>query len=145
MDTTSVLGSGTPNQSVSAVASNRSKMTQKDFFKVLTAQLTQQDPMKPMDSQDFLAQLVQLQNLQVTSDLSSNFAGLTSQNAFTSGASLLGKFVRGTDATGSEAVGMVRSVSIEAGKVQLLVGNTPMKLENVSEIVDPATLSGAPQ
>lgn len=137
MDATSILASpsGGPG-SVAQAAREGAQMSQDQFFKILTAQLTQQDPLKPMDSQDFLAQLVQLQNLQVTADLSTNFAGMLSQNALSSAGSLLGKVVRGSDASGAEVTGLVQGVSVEGGKVQLQVGPSQVLLSNVMEILD---------
>ena len=137
MDTSSILSSGS-NASLAQATQKRTQLSQEEFFKVLTAQLTQQDPMKPMDSQDFLAQLVQLQNLQVSSDLSTNFAGMLSQNALSSAGSLLGKVIRGTDAGGVETAGLVSGISVESGKVKLQVGSSEVRLENVNEILDPS-------
>ena len=137
MDTSIITGSGSAG-SVASATQKRTQLSQQEFFKVLTAQLTSQDPMKPMDSQDFLAQLVQLQSLQVTSDLSTNFAGMLSQNAFTSAGSLLGKVVRGTVAGQGEVTGLVSGVSLQGGKAILLVGDAEMKLEDVAVILNPA-------
>ena len=129
--------SSTPSGSLADVVSKRTQLSQKEFFKVLTAQMTQQNPLDPMDSQDFLAQLVQLQNLEVTSDLSKNFAGMISQNAFTSASALLGKIVTGTQADGSTVTDVVSRVTVDGGKVRLAVGNATVALENVTEVVDP--------
>ena len=137
MDATSILSnpSGSPG-SVAQAARKGAQMSQDQFFKILTAQLSQQDPMKPMDSQDFLAQLVQLQNLQVTADLSTNFSGMLSQNALSSAGSLLGKVIRGTDGSGAEVAGLVQAVSVEGGKVKLQVGPSQVMLSNVIKILD---------
>src|SRR5205823_2163752 len=54
--TISALGSATP-----AAASNR--LTLEDFMKVLLTQLTYQDPLKPMDNQQFMAQIAQFTTL----------------------------------------------------------------------------------
>ena len=136
MAATSILPTGSPGSVAQAVA-KRTKLSQDEFFKVLTAQLTQQDPLKPMDSQDFLGQLVQLQNLQVTSDLSNNFSSLISQNALASAGSLLGKLVAGTDAGGTAVAGLVSGISIDSGKVLLTVGTSQVSLQNVTEISSP--------
>ncbi len=136
MNATGILAEGTP-ASVAQAVSKRTQLSRQEFFHVLTAQLTQQDPLKPMDSQDFLAQLVQLQNLEVTADLSNNFAALISQNAFTSAGSLLGKVVMGNDEAGSPVAGQVSGVSIEDGKVRLQVGAVRVSLDHVTEILNP--------
>ncbi len=129
-----------PSGSLADAVGKRTQLSQKEFFQVLTAQMTQQNPLSPMDSQDFLAQLVQLQNLEVTADLSKNFAGMITQNAFTSASALLGKIVSGTAADGTPVTDIVNRVTVDSGKVRLTVGSTAVALENVTEVVDPPSL-----
>ena len=141
MPSTSILPAAAGSTgSVAQAVAKRTKLSQDEFFKVLTAQLTQQDPLKPMDSQDFLGQLVQLQNLQVTSDLSNNFSSMLSQNALASAGALLGKLVTGTDASGAPLAGMVSGISVDSGKILLNIGAGQMSMQNVTEIVDPSSL-----
>lgn len=136
MELAGIVAGGSAS-SVAETTQKRTQLTREEFFKVLTAQLTQQNPLEPMDSQDFLAQLVQLQNLEVTADLSNNFAGMLTQNALSSAGSLLGRSVRGTADSGDEATGSVRSISVDEGKVRLrLDEGSVMSLENVTEISD---------
>ena len=137
----STSGITSSSGSLADVVSRRTQLSQKEFFKVLTAQMTQQNPLEPMDSQDFLAQLVQLQSLEVTSDLSRNFAGMITQNAFTSASALLGKIVTGTAADGSSVTDVVSRVTVDSGKVHLTVGSTTVALQNVTEVVDPLPFS----
>ena len=139
MSIASSITSSSPG-SLADVVSKRTQLSQQEFFKVLTAQMTQQNPLEPMDSQDFLAQLVQLQNLEVTSDLSKNFGNMITQNAFTSASALLGKIVTGTQADGSTVNGVVSRVTIDGGKVHLAVGSATVALENVTEVVDPYSI-----
>ena len=123
-----------PAGSFSNTLTQNTKLTQSQFFKVLVAQLTQQDPMNPTDSKDFLGQLVQLQNLQVTSDLSNNFGGMLSQNAFSSASLLLGRVIQGSSTDGTPVNGQVTKVSIEGGNVNLQVGVYTVPLKLVTQI-----------
>ncbi len=50
MSISNILAPGEASQS----ALQQAQLSQEDFFELLTAQLTAQDPLKPMDSQDFL-------------------------------------------------------------------------------------------
>ena len=51
----------------SAVSSDSSStLTLQDFLQVLTTQLTYQDPLKPLDNQEFMAQIAQFTTLQQT-------------------------------------------------------------------------------
>jgi flagellar basal-body rod modification protein FlgD len=126
-----------PGESAATSARKQAQLSQEDFFELLTAQLTAQDPLKPMDSQDFLSQLSDLNGLQATAALTDTLTAVLQQQNFASGAALLGKLVRGNDVAGAEAIGMVSSVSMEGGQVQLLVNGSVVPLANVVEVVQP--------
>ena len=111
-------------------------LAQEDFFAILTAQLTNQDPLEPMDNQDFLGQLAQLNTLQSTAALTETLNALLLQQTLASGASLLGKVVRGTSETGQEVTNVVNAVTSEGGKVKLLVGDQVVLMEDVIEILN---------
>jgi flagellar basal-body rod modification protein FlgD len=49
---------------------------QEDFLKLLTTQLTNQDPTKPLDSNDFLGQIAQFSQVSGIQDLQKSFASL---------------------------------------------------------------------
>lgn len=134
MDTSSLLP---VTASTAQSAHKRAQLSQEDFFKILTAQLTAQDPLKPMDSQDFLSQLAQLNTLQSSAALTDTLTAVLKQENFASGAALLGRQVRGNDVQGNEVIGIVSSVSTASGEVQLLVGGAVVPLANVIEVVQP--------
>jgi flagellar basal-body rod modification protein FlgD len=50
---------------------------QEDFLKLMTTQLQNQDPMKPMENGNFLAQIAQFSTVQGIGDLNDNFASLS--------------------------------------------------------------------
>jgi len=52
--------------SVDSVQSGASSINQDDLFKILLTQLQYQDPLEPIDNQDFIAQLAQFTNLEQT-------------------------------------------------------------------------------
>ena len=54
------------------------ELTQNDFMKLLGAQLQHQDPMKPMENGEFIAEMAQFSQLQNTKDLVSSFKELSS-------------------------------------------------------------------
>jgi flagellar basal-body rod modification protein FlgD len=86
----------TPAASQSAAAKNLTDktVTQDDFLKLLIAQLQNQDPMKPMDNQEFAAQLAQFNSLGQLIEINSKLGALQSGQGSTSqynAASLIGK------------------------------------------------------
>jgi flagellar basal-body rod modification protein FlgD len=70
-----VNGITSATQTASSVASNKLQNDYKSFLTLLTAQLTNQDPLEPMDSSTFVTQLAQLsqveQSIQTNSYLES--------------------------------------------------------------------------
>lgn len=84
--TTSVnnnVGAGNAAQAAASAASSAmgKSMNQADFLKLLTAQMQTQDPTKPMDNTQFVAQLAQFSQLASTQELNTSVNQLSSQVA----------------------------------------------------------------
>lgn len=58
-------------------ASKGKSLGQDEFLKLMTTQLQNQDPMKPMENGDFLAQIAQFSTVQGIGDLNDNFSALS--------------------------------------------------------------------
>ena len=58
------------------VAKSRNVMGKDDFLKLLMAQLRNQDPLKPMDHQEFATQLAQFGQLEQLTNIGSGIQGL---------------------------------------------------------------------
>ncbi len=56
---------------------SRKELGQEQFLELMTAQLENQDPFKPMESGDFLGQIAQFSTVQGIGDLNDAFAGLS--------------------------------------------------------------------
>jgi len=69
------LGIGKPQ---SAAASNKSQLGQQDFLKLMTTQLNNQDPMKPMASGEFYSQIAQFSSVAGIQDLQKSFTQVAS-------------------------------------------------------------------
>jgi flagellar basal-body rod modification protein FlgD len=85
-------------------------MSQQDFIKILMTQMTYQDPLKPMDNEQFMAQMAQFTALQQTTDLNTNLVQLIQNQAALSSVGLLGRTVDITTASGS-TTGTVQGLS----------------------------------
>ncbi len=72
MDTFKTLGLSTVD-SVSTKTTPKQNLGQEQFLKLLTTQLTHQDPMKPMESGDFLGQMAQFSTVSGIQDLQASF------------------------------------------------------------------------
>src|ERR671938_509350 len=103
---TSARGTGAP-----AVTSDRSKQLGKqDFLKLLMAQLQNQDPMKPMDDTQMIAQMAQFSALEATQSLQQTIQQSTNvQTIFQAGA-LIGKYIQANQPDGTSTTGAVTGV-----------------------------------
>ncbi len=72
---------------------HKSELDKDDFLKILLTQLTHQDPTKPMEDKEFIAQMAQFSSLEQMTNMSNEFSKLS--NLLTSGqaVSMLGKNV----------------------------------------------------
>ncbi|MEW8149568.1 MAG: flagellar hook capping FlgD N-terminal domain-containing protein [Candidatus Thiodiazotropha endolucinida] len=92
----------------------RAGLGQEDFLKILLTQLTYQDPMKPLDNQEFIAQFAQFANLDQTRQSNENLDALLFMQMADQGVSLLGKSVEVRTETGS-VVGDITAVAFSQG------------------------------
>jgi flagellar basal-body rod modification protein FlgD len=101
---TSTTKTGT-NQARSA----KNELGKDDFLKLLVTQMRYQDPLKPMEDKEFVAQLAQFSSLEQMM----NVGQATNLNW---GLSLLGKDVLATDANGYQVEGIAKSIRLQDGK-----------------------------
>ena len=105
--------------SIASVASTTSSLqasslTQQDFLRILLTQLTYQDPMKPMDNQEFMAQMAQFTSLEQTQQLNSKLETLVGNQAALQSVGLIGRTVEVTLDGGTALSGTVQSLSFAA-------------------------------
>lgn len=115
-----------PTQTIStATRTAKSTMGKDDFLSLLVTQMRHQDPMNPMQSADFAAQLAQFSSLEQLTNINSNLEESLTANSLLSGsinnalsATFIGKEVRATGNTfgytGSEAVKLGYSLGATA-------------------------------
>lgn len=104
----SVVGSGSSGIKASS-------LNQSDLLKIFLTQLTYQDPLNPVDSREFLAQLAQFTNVQQTQELSQNLMGLLSVQSVSQSIGLIGKTVQ-VLRNGQELVGTVSTLQFQSGQ-----------------------------
>lgn len=91
-----------------------------DFLKILVAQLGNQDPLKPMDNQEFVTQLAQFTSLQQTQEMNDKLGQLLSAQASQQSIGLLGKTVDVDTPSGANS-GLVTALSFTSGEPRLTV------------------------
>ncbi|MGM3278104.1 flagellar hook capping FlgD N-terminal domain-containing protein [Ralstonia sp. 24A2] len=94
-----------------------------DFLKILLTQLTYQDPLKPMDNQEFMAQIAQFTSLEQTQQINTKLDTLLSSQSSLQSVGLIGKTVEVKTQSGT-ATGTVSSLSLASGSPQLTITTT---------------------
>lgn len=130
----------TVNNSSNTGAANPTTTTKKDkntlgkddFLKLLVTQLQYQDPLKPMENQDFIAQMAQFTSLE-------QMKNMNSAMATTQASAMIGKLVQWADGSGQLQSGVVSSVTILDGEPNLVVGKNAIALSKVRDISDSST------
>lgn len=82
-----------------------------DFLKILLTQLTYQDPLKPMDNQQFMAQMAQFTSLEQTQKLNDKIDQLITNQAALQSVGLIGRVVEVNTDYG-RVTGTVTSLSL---------------------------------
>ena len=106
-------------------------MGMQDFLKILLTQLTYQDPLKPMDNQQFMAQMAQFTSLQQTQQLNEKTDALLSTQASLQSVGLLGRTVEIGSGTGT-ITGTVKALSLVSDTPQLTLETTGGTLTGIS-------------
>jgi flagellar basal-body rod modification protein FlgD len=95
-------------------------VTQDAFLKILLTQLKFQDPLKPVDNQQFLAQLAQFSAIEINRQQSEKIDSLLQLNSSGQAIGLLGQQVE-VNSSEFQGVGEVTAVSFDAGAPMLTV------------------------
>jgi flagellar basal-body rod modification protein FlgD len=123
----------------------RNQMGKEAFMELLVQQLKNQDPLSPMDNDQFISQLTQMSSLEGIQNLNDNLVGLAMlqqgnalMSQLTQSSALIGKEVTYMDYdTGEERIGAVQSVKIQDGLAVLNIDGTDVPLASVMEITNP--------
>lgn len=96
-------------------------LNQEDFMRILLAQLQFQDPLKPMDNQEFVAQLAQFSGLEINRQQSEKIDQLLAIQSADQSVAMVNKKIEVQTASGSSSSGTVIAVSFRSGEPRLTV------------------------
>jgi flagellar basal-body rod modification protein FlgD len=139
---TAPIYSSTPSGTQSKTNSNFN-LQPMDFIKMMVTQLQQQDPTKPADNSQLLAQMGQIGQLQSSNTLTESLKGMVLQNQIGSAGNLIGKSIQGLDDQNNELGGVVNSVKVEGTDVFLELDNgNKLALSRVTSIAGAKNAAG---
>jgi len=116
---------------VSGVSNPNASLSLQDFLQVLMTQLTYQDPLKPMDNQQFMAQIAQFTTLEQTQQLNSNIQTLVANQAAQQSVGMIGRTVNITTANGPLS-GKVASIDLSGATPLLTLTTSAGTLTGIS-------------
>ena len=93
-------------------ATQASALGLQDFTKILLTQLTYQDPLKPLDNQEFMAQMAQFTTLEQSQRLNDKLQQLVENQAALQSVGLIGRTIEFTS-EGTSRSGTVSSLSLQ--------------------------------
>lgn len=105
-----------------------------EFLKLLIAQLRNQDPMKPMEDREFIAQLAQFNSLEQMQNLNTSFSQMLKWQQLSQSSALIGKKIEAVKVGGVEVRGTVSEIKIGADGPMLKVGQEYIPLGSISKI-----------
>ncbi|MBD5427435.1 MAG: flagellar hook assembly protein FlgD [Treponemataceae bacterium] len=89
------------------------KLGKDDFLKLLVTQLSNQDPLSPMENTEFIAQMAQFSSLEQMTNMSNNFERLSTLMNTTAATETIGRAVE-IEMGDTTTIGVVEAVTREA-------------------------------
>jgi flagellar basal-body rod modification protein FlgD len=139
--TTATTGS-TTGSSTTASTKDRNAVDTDMFLKLLVAQLKYQDPNHATDPSEFLSQSAQFSTVEKLAALEKLTQKAYDSSRQQTAASMVGRTVTWTDATGTPQTGVVSSASVGAATPNLTVGTFTVSLDDVTSVQPTSTATG---
>ena len=121
----------------------KSNLGKDDFLKLLTEQLKNQDPLKPMDDMSFVTQMSSFSSLEQMTNMNKSleqFLSKTSSSTQMDAVSFLGKTISAQKkGMLSPVTGKVESISFKDGVPYLKVGDNSFKVSDVKTVTPTIT------
>ena len=123
--------------STTPVRTPKQTLDSETFMSLLVAQLRNQDPSSPMDTNQMIAQTTQLAMMEKLTALSTTADENFSLQMRTAAAALVGQKVTYTDAAGASVTGIVSAVSYAGSVPKVTVGTASVALDSISGVTAP--------
>lgn len=122
------------SNTASVAGKTSTSLDSNQFMQILMAQLTHQNPLEPMDSNEMMNQFSQLNSLQELRDIHTAMDKVSVSNQTTYLASLIGKTIKANRSDGKILEGVVDGVLADKDNPQIRIGNELVDLADVIEI-----------
>ena len=133
MDAPSINATGSPSALTQDARGQNATLGKDQFLKLFVAQLQHQDPMNPMQDQDFMGQMASFSTLEQVTNMAAANEAMAANLQLSQSVGLIGRTVTWIDEADATHTGVVEKVSQTDGKPVLTVSGT--------EGVDPTTIT----
>ncbi|MCA8993996.1 MAG: hypothetical protein KDA88_18570 [Planctomycetaceae bacterium] len=110
------------------------------YLNLLVAQLQNQDPLKPMDQQEQVAQLAQFSMVEGIDRLNTRFDQFFELQMLGNGRNLLGSTVEFQSNNGLTETGIVERISAEDSGIVLTVNGQTITMDQVAALMNSASI-----
>lgn len=132
--TTSSSGSSAP-QPAGTKDNSLQGLELDDFFQLMISELQNQDPLNPLDNNQFLQQIAAIREVGATTKLTDTLDSLVLGQNLNSASALIGKDVKALSDAGAELSGQVSRVTVAGGSVTIHIGDETATLNNIREVL----------
>ncbi len=116
-------------------AGEKNNLGKESFLKLLVTELKHQDPTKPMEDKEFIAQMAQFSTLEQMSNMNKEIKNLLGSSKASEAYGILGKEVDSFDTVKKTRVsGVVSSVFYKGEELMLKVGNEEVPMKNINSV-----------
>jgi len=105
----------------------QSKMGKDEFLKLLTTQLSKQDPLEPMKNKEFIAQMAQFSSLEQMNQMNKKFEKTEALN-------YLGKEIQYSLDNGNSYSGKVEKAFFKGNEVKLTVSGRNISIDQITAV-----------
>jgi len=127
----SSIGGVSSNTSANSVTGSlqAQTLTQNDFLKLMTSQLQNQDPLKPLDNSEFVSQMAQFSTVSGIQNLQNSFSTLASSLSSS-------QALQASSLVGHSVLAPASAVSLTAGGTAALAVDTPASGDVIVNVTD---------
>ena len=108
---------GAFGQQIGSIGQDLNKIKEEDFFKLLTVELSTQDPLEPKKDSEFLSQVMQISSLEQARAMQADMAAMRTEQQIIQANAMLGRDVD----FGGTVKGTVTSIKMEQGRPMIEV------------------------
>lgn len=135
MSVTSINDASTAAPGTTTTTASTNALGKDDFMKLLIAQLSHQNPLDPLNDQQFIAQMSQLSSLDATQNMNKTLTSMVASGQRAQALQMVGRDVTYTDADTLEPkTGKVSAVLLHDAAPVLLIGGAQIPFDSVQSV-----------